>query len=84
MYNVGDSIIFRDLPNYYGFEIGHEYVINKIIHSSKLFRNSNIYYYHIIMDNKYILGVFSEDKIYEYFYTEKEIRKLKLERLRNV
>ena len=84
MHKVGDSIIFRGLPNYYGFEIGHEYTINSIIHSSKIFRNSNNYYYHIMMDNKYNLGVFVEDKINEYFYTEKEIRKLKLEKINNV
>ena len=51
MHKVGDKIISKNLPN--GFEIDHVYTINKIISSSKVFRNCNILYYHI-MDDRYI------------------------------
>lgn len=74
MYKIGDKVICKCLSSFVGFKIGNKYIIS--------YYNLNTYYG--ISDSKGIkYGIYTNELMNKYFYTNKELRKLKLERLGN-
>jgi len=86
-YKKGDKVrckkFFKDINNYIQFYNGSEYIIYNtyILYDVEVLPNEFSSSNHIDIKSRKLTYSFNREKFYEHFYSKKELRKLKLNKI---